>query len=285
MFLTGEFSRIARVSKRLLQYYDEIDLLKPAHTDPQTGYRYYSAKQLPRLNRILALKELGLSLEQIARMLDDAVSDDEIHGMLLLQKAELERKLVDDLQRFRRIEARLQRQSHQADVVLKSVPQQRYLSLRSMMTSLEECLVLIGSLVSELPERVGKSNLSHFLAIIHGDSYFTTNFEAEFGYLLASEIDQPICVAEHQLTVRDLAAIETMATTVHVGSPTTSHIGYAALGEWIEANGYRLAGHQREVFIQLTPNTREEDLVIELQFPIEKVVSPSNLLPDFLDKS
>jgi DNA-binding transcriptional MerR regulator len=63
MFLIGEFSKIARVSKRLLQYYDEIDLFKPAYTDPQTEYRYYSAKQLPTLNRILALKELGLSLD------------------------------------------------------------------------------------------------------------------------------------------------------------------------------------------------------------------------------
>ena len=65
MFLTGEFSKISRVSKRLLHHYDEIGLLKPAHIDPSTGYRYYSANQLSRLNRILALKDLGLSLEQM----------------------------------------------------------------------------------------------------------------------------------------------------------------------------------------------------------------------------
>lgn len=64
MFRIGEFSKIAQVSGRLLRYYDKIDLLSPEHTDPQTGYRYYSAKQLPRLNQILALKDLGLSLEQ-----------------------------------------------------------------------------------------------------------------------------------------------------------------------------------------------------------------------------
>jgi DNA-binding transcriptional MerR regulator len=86
MFLTGEFSHIARVSKRLLQYYDEIGLLKPAYTDPQTGYRYYSARQLPRLNRILALKDLGLSLDQVAEMMQADVSDQEIHGMLLMKK-------------------------------------------------------------------------------------------------------------------------------------------------------------------------------------------------------
>ena len=66
MFKIGDFSRIARVSCRLLRYYDEIGLLKPGSTERDTGYRYYSASQLPRLNRILVLKELGLSLEEIA---------------------------------------------------------------------------------------------------------------------------------------------------------------------------------------------------------------------------
>ena len=76
MFRIGEFSQIARVSGRLLRYYDEIGLLSPQSIDPETGYRYYSARQLPRLNRILVLKELGLSLEHIARLLDQETSID-----------------------------------------------------------------------------------------------------------------------------------------------------------------------------------------------------------------
>ncbi len=56
MYTVGEFSRIAQVSKRLLRYYDQIDLLKPDHSDPATGYRYYSAGQMTELNRILALR-------------------------------------------------------------------------------------------------------------------------------------------------------------------------------------------------------------------------------------
>ena len=91
MFRIGEFSQIARVSGRLLRYYDSIGLLRPQRIDPETGYRYYSAGQLERLNRILALKELGLSLDQVARMLDDKISAAEIRGMLALKKAELER--------------------------------------------------------------------------------------------------------------------------------------------------------------------------------------------------
>ena len=93
MFRIGEFSQIARVSGRLLRYYDSLGLLRPVRIDPATGYRYYSADQLPRLNRILALKELGLSLDQIAKMVDDKISPDEIRGMLMLKKAELEQSL------------------------------------------------------------------------------------------------------------------------------------------------------------------------------------------------
>src|SRR5688500_8103390 len=108
MFTVGDFARLAQVSKRLLRYYDEIGLLKPSQIDRFTGYRYYSAEQLPPLNRILALKELGLSLDQIQRMLSDQVSPDDIQGMLLLRKAEIEQQLQAEIQRIRNIESRLQ---------------------------------------------------------------------------------------------------------------------------------------------------------------------------------
>lgn len=69
MFTVGEFSKIAQVAKRLLRYYDQIGLFSPENVDDWTGYRSYSTYQLPQLNCILALKELGLSLEQIRLML------------------------------------------------------------------------------------------------------------------------------------------------------------------------------------------------------------------------
>jgi DNA-binding transcriptional MerR regulator len=93
MYKIGEFAQIAQVSGRLLRYYDSIGLLSPKRIDPATGYRHYTAQQLGDLNRILALKELGLSLDQVARFLKDGVSAEEIRGMLALRKAELERSL------------------------------------------------------------------------------------------------------------------------------------------------------------------------------------------------
>src|SRR5215475_7733944 len=78
MFKIGESSKIAQVSGRLLRYYDDIGLFKPQHIDPWTGYRYYTADQLPRLNRILALKELGLSLDQVKQLMESDIDADEI---------------------------------------------------------------------------------------------------------------------------------------------------------------------------------------------------------------
>ena len=87
MYSIGEYARIAHVSKRLLRYYDEIGLFQPVKIDSESGYRYYSASQLPELNRILALKDLGLSLNQIQRFVRDDISPTEIQGMLSLKKS------------------------------------------------------------------------------------------------------------------------------------------------------------------------------------------------------
>jgi DNA-binding transcriptional MerR regulator len=88
MIKIGDFSKLSLVSIKTLRYYDEMGLLKPVHVDQFTGYRYYSADQLSRLHRILALKDLGFSLEQIARVLNEGVSAEQLRGMLRLRQAE-----------------------------------------------------------------------------------------------------------------------------------------------------------------------------------------------------
>ena len=85
MFQIGEFARIGQVSTAQLRRYDKMGLLVPENVDRFTGYRYYSATQLPRLNQILALKELGLTLKQIGRALNDNISTDELRGMLYMK--------------------------------------------------------------------------------------------------------------------------------------------------------------------------------------------------------
>ncbi len=281
MFLTGEFSRIARVSKRLLQYYDEIGLLHPARTDPQTGYRYYSAKQLPRLNRILAMKDLGLTLDQIRRMLQDEVSSDEIYGMLLMQRAELEKKLLDDMQRFRQIEARLSSYVQDAtplpDVVMKSVPETEIISIQHLITA-DNGWHFFAQLMQHLPEKVDMKQLGQMLLMTNTDEFLDENITIEFGFVVEGKLPDSIMLTDELiLRKRALPAIPQMATIVHVGHPQTASIPYGELGTWIEMNGYRMTGFQREVFIERPASGNLDDMVMELQIPVERI-NPASLL-------
>ena len=106
MFSIGEFARVGTVSVRTLRHYDEIGLLRPARVDPQTGYRYYSASQLGQLNRIVILKELGLSLAQVKQLLA-GITPEELQGMLMLRRAQLEQELAAQQEQLLEIEARL----------------------------------------------------------------------------------------------------------------------------------------------------------------------------------
>ena len=65
MLKIGEFSKLSRVSVRMLRHYDEIGLLPPASIDSATGYRYYSEDQLPVAGRITALRDIGFGLGEI----------------------------------------------------------------------------------------------------------------------------------------------------------------------------------------------------------------------------
>jgi DNA-binding transcriptional MerR regulator len=67
MFTIGEFATTGRVSVRMLRHYDAVGLLRPARVEEHSGYRYYDARQLRSLNRLLALKDLGFTLEQKTR--------------------------------------------------------------------------------------------------------------------------------------------------------------------------------------------------------------------------
>ncbi|WP_435244360.1 MerR family transcriptional regulator [Streptomyces sioyaensis] len=107
MFTIGDFARYGRVSARMLRHYDALGLLRPARTDPVSGYRYYEAAQLARLNRIIALKDLGFSLQQVGAILTEEVSVPELRGMLRLRRAELEAALTAAGARLAQVEARL----------------------------------------------------------------------------------------------------------------------------------------------------------------------------------
>src|SRR5579884_2190428 len=126
MFKIGEFSKMVQVSVPTLRYYDQVGLLKPAVVDDSTGYRYYSASQLPRLHRILALKGLGFDLAQIAAVLAEGVTPEQMRGMLRLRHAQISQQIAEAQSRMKEVEVRLQQIEREEqittyDVILKQV--------------------------------------------------------------------------------------------------------------------------------------------------------------------
>lgn len=92
MWRIGQLSRMAGVSDRTLRHYDQIGLLSPAAVDGATGYRWYGAAELMRLERIRGLRRLGLSLRQIAEIVD--APDAEVRQVLSETAAALRRELA-----------------------------------------------------------------------------------------------------------------------------------------------------------------------------------------------
>ncbi|MBL8163694.1 MAG: MerR family transcriptional regulator [Anaerolineae bacterium] len=272
MFTVGEFARLGQVSKRLLRYYDEINLFRPDQTDPATGYRYYSAAQMAQLNRILALKELGLSLDQIRRLLADNISVDEMQGMLLLKKAEIERQMQAEMQRIRKIESRLlavhsAESASPLNVVIKRIPAQPVLSTRTIVESFDAGLEIFRQIRTALPDR---SRYGLCYCICHSDDLAEQDMDLELGCLLEMPGHSGLALRGGlHLRLGELPAVASMATIVVQGALETIHTGYAEIGRWAENNHYRLAGVPREVSLQLPTAADGRDLITEIQFPVE----------------
>ena len=274
MFRIGEFSQLARVSRRLLQFYDQQGLLTPAWTDPASGYRYYSAQQLTRLNRILALKELGFSLDDIAQMLRADVADADIHAMLLAKRAEVEHTIQEDLQRLRHIEARLQQNQlsdDALDVVIRSVPASPFLAVRTIIPSPAAMARLLTLMQTVATARVDPRSLGPLVGVVYTEEFQLRNNDIALGYLLPRAVDQTVPLSDQfELRMMELPAVPTMATAVQIGGPDLIFAALGRIGRWIEANGYCLAGPYREVGLQLPTDGTLDEMVIEVQMPIEQ---------------
>jgi DNA-binding transcriptional MerR regulator len=158
MIRIGDFSRIARVSVQTLRYYDDLDLLKPVEVDRLTGYRYYDFDQLPKLHRILALKDLGLSLEEIARLLRDEPTTEQLMGMLRLKEAELKERVDEEFRRLERVRARLRQMDEEQtmpnyDVIVKKLEPLRVAGVRGKIPSYPEQFPLWRVLEGHLSEK------------------------------------------------------------------------------------------------------------------------------------
>ncbi|MBE3560478.1 MAG: MerR family transcriptional regulator [Ktedonobacteraceae bacterium] len=269
MLTIGDFSKLSRVPVKTLRFYDETGLFKAMSVDRSTGYRYYSASQLSRLYRILALKDLGFSLEQIAQVLDDGLSLEQLRGMFRLKQAEIQQRVAQEQERLTRIEVRLSQLEMEEtmptyDVIVKHVEPQLVASIRDVVPRYQDVGRLIGELYAYLQQQGTGGGLT--AAVWHDEGYKASDVDAEVVIFLKDRVP-----ATERVQVYELPAA-TMASVIHRGSYATLNQAYDALVRWIETNGYKITGPNRELYLYNVVPVRQDDesYVTEIQFPVEK---------------
>ncbi|QGG53939.1 MerR family transcriptional regulator [Lysinibacillus pakistanensis] len=268
MFKISEFSRLSRIPLQTLRYYDHLGILKPTKTDESTGYRYYSAEQLLEINRIIIFKELGFTLQQIAHLLQEEISGEQIRGMLRLKESEIERLLDIERSKLSQIKERIQlveregRMDKDQEVVIKCVEEMHMITYASP-GALDDIPTLFEIFNGLLDSRL-RSFLSSPQIVLWNTPGSTAHaFELEVGYTVKTDI---LKLPEY-LNQRFLPA-EKVATLLFRSDSAFSETACIDLATWIEHNGYRIRSDRpgREIYV---PLSGEPDIhLIEIQIPI-----------------
>ena len=269
----GSFARIAQVSTRALRLYDKLGLLKPALVDPLTDYRYYSIDQLPRLNRILALKDLGFSLDQIAEVLRGDPSVEQLRGMLTMKRAEAERRVAEEQAQLDRIAARLRQieQEHTVsryEVVNKRVEPRWVAVVRGKITDYitsEPTFIQLYEQLDAFIAARGLRNAGPRMALFYEPDARDHDMQIQAGVILPARI-----AGGGPVDVYELPAVERMACVVHHGPYDETLIqANTAILKWIDANGYQIGGPTREMYLNYQVGGDPAQFVTEIQVPIE----------------
>jgi DNA-binding transcriptional MerR regulator len=276
MLRISEFSRLTRIPAKTLRYYDDIGLFCPAQVDKFTGYRYYSVNQLARLNRILALKELGLSLEQVKDMLDNNLTPEQIRGMLMLKQAELQQQIQQEQMRLLYVENKLKQIEEEGlmsdyEVVIKSVAPVHAATIRATTPDMAHIGQTLDRAFDTLMTYIGEHGKQSDKPEECGITLYLDPEMPDKDILLEAALGiEGDMKATGDINVYTLPAIEMAASVVHHGPFNTLDKAYHALFKWIEANDYEVCGPNREINLAYERGGDQNKYVTELQFPVKK---------------
>ena len=274
MFSIGEFARLGGVSVRTLRHYDEIGLLRPASIDPGTGYRGYTAQQLGQLNRIMALKELGLSLTQARRLLD-GITLDELRGMLLLRRAQLEHELEQHKNQLLGVEGRLRSIAREDampadDIVAKKIPAMGAVVIAGQAPAFgPENIVPVVNRLAEQFDQLG----IHDRVKEAGPRLIF--YEYRNGENVTVHLALPVTDAPGELPApaqyRVLPQVEAAITVRSGPAASIFPMVYHDLARWIDERGYHAAGPGREVWVNEVDDIADvAQQVFEIQLPFTR---------------
>jgi DNA-binding transcriptional MerR regulator/effector-binding domain-containing protein len=281
MYKIGEFSKLSQVSVRMLRHYDKLGLLTPGHIDTWTGYRYYTINQLPRLNRIVALNGLGLTLQQVADLMDEdgELPAERLRGMLAMRRAAIEQELMEVQMQLTNVEARLRQieaegQPSPYEFVIKSIEPMAIASVRGVVPHVGEmgyyCETLYRQLYTGL-HRFGIQPEAPELTLYHAEEYVETDLDVETATAVDADVPAENLHDEH-LIFRELPGVPMAASVVYQGPYHELTIPILALLGWVGRHKFSLAGPLYEMHLsgRAHPDGQADDdhAIVELLVPV-----------------
>jgi predicted transcriptional regulator YdeE/DNA-binding transcriptional MerR regulator len=285
MLKIGDFSKLAHVTVKTLRHYATLGLLLPTWTDRLNGYRYYSLEQLPRLNRILALKDLGFSLDQIRELLDEELPPARLRQLFDQKQQELHKKVQAEQTRLNRVADRLERIEHegclpQYEVTIKSIPSLPVVSMRGTVPDINELPEQCRLMQQTLARWASGSNLpqtGNWMLIYHKSDYRERNLDIQVALLLERQVRLGSRLRSNAIQASLLPPVESMASLLQPASNQANPVSYTALYTWIERNGYHISGPARELYLTdpdtaqvvSLPGVNSPASFTEIQIPVE----------------
>ena len=272
MLTIGQFARLAQISPRMLRHYDQLGLVKPELVDPETGYRSYAVRQLGRLQRLLALRDLGFGLDQIAVLLEQTESVEQLRGMLQLRRAQIEHSLGEEHDRLRRVEAYLKSLEGntlmtQPDIIVKKTSPLRIAEAVGTAAGLssEHINPVLQRIIPEVLAHLEREKTNPRMMVVYYDEPLDDGSVVVHG---GFDVGEAKPSGNARVHVTDLPVVE-VASVVHHGSMEKVGPVYESLLRWIEDSGYRIAAYSRELYLEFNREDWDKNTT-ELQVPIAR---------------
>ncbi len=271
MLKIGDFSKLSRVSIRMLRHYDEIGLLSPIKVDPDTGYRYYGESQLPIVAKIASLKEMGFGLSAIREIMAYGGDREMLEQQLRVRKAELLELAGQTEYRLRLLDTALERlrkddEIMKYDVSLKTFPERYAATLRMHLPSYDQEGMLWSVLVSETaPLKLVPDDPCYCCVVFHDKEYREADVDVEAQKTVKGKYPD----TEH-VKFKTLPEV-TVASAVCKGSYDQMNDIMAAVASWVTDNGYEFDGPAFNIYHVSPHETNNPDeFVTEVCYPVKK---------------
>lgn len=271
MLKIGDFSKLSRISIRMLRHYDELGLLVPKTTDDFTGYRYYAEDQLTVAGRIVSLKDMGFSLSVIGEIMQKYHDPQALAGFLEVKYAEVKAEAVQTRQRMLLLETAMERlrkdeTAMNYNVTLKTLPKRHVASVRQVIPAYQEEGLLWKTLMQETtPLNLQPDNTGHTLAIFHDKSHKESNVDVE----IQMDVRGSYHDTEH-VVFKTEPEVEIASATYRGSYEQLIGVNHA-VAEWIRDNGYDFDGAMFLIYHVGPDKTQNPDeYVTEVCYPIRK---------------